>query len=362
MATASIWCSFSGRAGPGTLRGNGTIELRPPMPVNLTFTANNAQPITSDIVNARLDSHLTIQGDVAGTLTVGGNIRVLEANIQVPEKLPSNVVTLPVRYAGRPPPPKAPAPRSAPTNIALNITVDAPEQVFIRGRGLDAELGGTVHIGGTVAGPQPTGGLHLRQGTFSVAGQTLTFTSGTISFTGAGISNPSINLVATSTANSITATLTVSGSARDPQITLSSVPAMPQDEILATLLFKQNVSSLSPFQIAEIGAALASFSGATSGFGDPLANLRKTLGLDRLTVGSTAKGSPTLQAGRYIAPGVYLGAQQSASGSGTQATVQIDLAKGLKLNTTAGTGSTTATGASSGADAASVGLTYQFEY
>ncbi|HEY1930571.1 MAG TPA: translocation/assembly module TamB domain-containing protein [Acetobacteraceae bacterium] len=354
--------SFSGRAGPGTLHGSGTIDLRPPMPVDLTFAASNAQPIDSDIVNARLDAQLAVRGDVAGTLAASGTVHVLQANVQVPEKLPSSVVTLQVRYAGQPPPPPAPVQQAAPTNVTLNITVAAPEQVFIRGRGLDVELGGQVRIGGTASAPQPTGGLTLRQGTFSVAGQTLTFASGTINFTGAGIGDPSINLVATTTANNVTATLTISGSAQDPKITLSSTPPLPQDEILATLLFKQSVASLSPFQVAEIGAALASFSGATSGFGDPLANLRKTLGLDRLSVGSTASGSPTLQAGRYIARGVYLGAQQSASGNGTQATVQIDLTKRLKLTTSAGTGSTSATGAAGGSSAASVGLTYQFEY
>lgn len=353
--------SFTGHAGPGTLGGSGTIDLRAPMPVDLTFTANNAEPIASDIVTARLNSNLTIRGDVAGTLTVGGNVRVLEANVQVPEKLPSTVVSLPVRYAGQPPP-APPPPQAAPTNVALNIAVDAPEQVFIRGRGLDVELGGSVHIGGTAANPQPSGGMHMRQGTFSLAGQTLTFSSGTISFNGAGISNPSIDLVATTTVGTVTATLTVNGTARDPKIVLSSSPPLPQDEILATILFKQSASSLSPFQIAEVGAALASFSGATSGIGDPLANLRNTLGLDRLSVGSSATGSPTLQAGRYVARGVYLGAQQSATGNGTQATVQIDLAKGLKLNTTAGTGSTTATGAASSGNAESVGLTYQFDY
>jgi translocation and assembly module TamB len=353
--------SFRGHAGPGTLSGSGTIDLRPPMPVDLTFAASNARPIDSDIVNARLDAHLTVRGDVAGRLTAGGTVHVLQANVQVPEKLPGSVVTLPVRYADQPPPP-APVPQAAPTNVALDIAVNAPGQVFVRGRGLDVELGGQVHIGGTASAPQPTGGLHLRQGTFSVAGQTLTFTSGSIDFTGAGIGNPSIDLVATTTANSVTATLTISGSAQDPKITLSSVPPLPQDEILATLLFKQSAASLSPFQVAEIGAALASFSGATSGIGDPLANLRKTLGLDRLSVGSTATGSPTLQAGRYIARGVYLGAQQSATGNGTQATVQIDLTKRLKLTTSAGTGSTSATGAASSGDAASVGLRYQFDY
>jgi translocation and assembly module TamB len=136
---------------------------------------------------------------------------------------------------------------------------------------------------------------------------------------------------------------------------------MPQDEILSQLLFNTSTSKLSPFQLAQIAAGLASLSGATSGF-DPLESLRNTFGLDRLSVGSSSNGSPTLEAGRYVARGVYLGAQQSATGNGTQATVQVDLAKGLKLDATAGSGSTSATGSTSSADAASVGITYQFQY
>ena len=42
--------------------------------------------------------------------------------------------------------------------------------------------------------------------------------------------------------------------------------------------------------------------------------------------------------------------------------MQVDIAKGLKLETTAGSGSGSATGSTGSADAASVGLTYQFEY
>ena len=229
----------------------------------------------------------------------------------------------PTRRPRRPP---GPEPQSA---IALNLTLNAPEQVFIRGRGLDAELGGTIHIHGTAAKPIPDGGLHLRRGTFSLVGSTLNFTEGTIDFSGAGIADPSIHFVATSTTATMIATLTISGSAKDPKITLSSVPDMPQDEILAQLLFNTSTSKLSPFQLAEIAAALASLSGATSGF-DPLESLRSKFGLDRLSVGSSTNGSPTLEAGSYLARGVYLGAKQSASGGGTQATVQIDLDQGIE--------------------------------
>jgi translocation and assembly module TamB len=352
---------FTGKAGPGTLGGSGSISLAGAMPVDLHFTADNARPLSSDLMTALLDANLTLQGDVKGNLQAGGTLHIRRADIRIPDKLPASVAVLPVRNANAPAPPPPPPESEAQSTIALNLTIEAPQQVFVRGRGLDAELGGTVHIHGTATKPVPDGGLQLRQGTLSIIGTTLNFTEGSVDFSGAGIADPSIHFVATSTTATIVATLTVSGTAKDPKITLSSVPDMPQDEILSQLLFNTSTSKLSPLQLAQIAAALASLSGATSGF-DPLDKLRTAFGLDRLSVGSNSSGSPTLQAGRYLARGVYLGATQSASGGGTQATVQVDLAKGLKLETTAGSGSTSATGSTSSADAASVGLTYQFEY
>jgi translocation and assembly module TamB len=350
---------FSGKAGPGTLGGSGSISLAGAMPVDLHFTANNARALSSDLMSALIDANLTVQGALEGDLQAGGTLHVRRADIRIPDKMPPGVAILPVRNANAPPPP--PAPPEAQSTIALNLTLSAPQQVFIRGRGLNAELGGTIHVHGTATKPIPDGGLQLRQGTLSVIGTTLNFTEGSIDFSGAGLTDPSIHFVATSTTASIVATLTVSGSASNPKIVLSSVPDMPQDEILSQLLFNTSTSKLSPLQLAQIAAALASLSGATSGF-DPLESLRTTFGLDRLSVGSDSSGNPSLQAGRYVARGVYVGAQQSATGTGTQATVQIDLAKGLKLQTTAGSGSTSATGSTSSADAASVGITYQFEY
>jgi translocation and assembly module TamB len=337
----------------------GSVGVAGALPVNLRLTADNARLIASDILTAVIDANLTLSGEVKGDLAAGGLLHVRRADIRVPEKLPASVATIPTRVAGAPPPPPA-KPMPMP-NIALNVTLDAPGQIFIRGRGLDAELGGRVVLTGTAANPQASGGLQLRRGTFSLIGQTLTLTEGTIDFTGAGIANPSLKLVATSTTASIVATLTVSGSARDPKITLSSVPEVPQDEILAQLLFNTTTAKLGPFQLAQIGAALASLSGVGGG-GDPLDKLRNALGLDRLSIGSSRTGTPTVEAGRYIARDVYLGARQSATGTGTQATVQVDIAKGLKLEATAGTATPSATGATSARDAASVGVTYQFEY
>lgn len=351
---------FQGKAGRGTLNGSGTVTLTGDMPVSLHFTADNARPLSSDLMTAVMNADLTVQGALKGNLQAGGKVFIKEANINIPDKLPASIAVLPVRDPNAPPPP--PPQPSETSNVALDLTIDAPQQVFIRGRGLFAEVGGKIHIGGTAAAPVPSGGLHLRRGQFTVIGTTLNFTEGTVSFSGAGLSDPSIHFVAQSQTTTMTAILTVGGSAKHPKITLSSNPEMPQDEILAQLLFNTTTSKLSPLQLAEIASALAQLSGASSGIGDPLEAVRNALGLDRLAIGSDSAGNPTLEAGRYVARGVYVGAKQAASGGGTQATVQVDLYKGLKLDTTAGTLANNATGSTAGTEGASVGLTYQFQY
>lgn len=354
---------LSGRAGNGTIAINGTVGVAAPMPVALTVTARNARPLSSDLLTATLDANLTVSGSVAGALAVGGRVHVDRADIQIPDSLPQSVAVLDVKKPGQ----KAPPPPAAP--IALNLTIDAPEQVFVRGHGLDAEMGGTLRLAGNSQTPQIGGGFDLRHGAFSLAGQTLNFTSGRVAFDGYGLSHkldPTLDFVAQSTANSVTATLTITGYADVPKIRLSSAPDLPQDEILAQLLFGQSVKQLTPFQVVEIAQALAAISGIGGAASDPLAAVRKGLGLDRLSVGAASGSGPgaTVEAGKYIANGIYVGTKQGTSG-GTQAQVQVDLTKHLKLQTTLGTGGQPATGSAVTPDndpGSSIGLTYQFEY
>jgi len=133
-----------------------------------------------------------------------------------------------------PPPPATPA-----VVIGLDLTVDAPQQVFVRGRGLDAEAGGELHVAGTTAAPQVSGGFEMRHGKFDLGGISLKFTSGKVSFNGTGLTqkiDPTLDFEAASTSGGITAKLAVTGYADAPKIKLTSVPDLPQDEILARLL------------------------------------------------------------------------------------------------------------------------------
>ena len=345
--------SLQGRAGNGTVAASGTVgAFAPGLPVDLAITMRNARPLSSDIITATLDADLTVRGPAAA-IQAGGHMLVRSAELRIPRTLPASIVVLNVRRPGEKPP-AAPGP---PTVIGLNLVIDAPNSIFLRGRGVDAELAGKLAIHGSSVAPQVGGGLDMRSGTLSIAGTTLTFSRGRVGFDGTGVEgriDPTLDFSADSSTATVTATLAIGGYVSKPKITLSSVPALPQDEVLAYLLFKRSAKELGPFQLAEIAAAVAELTGVGGGAADPLDSVRKSLGLDRLSVGAgaTPSSGPTLEAGRYVRQGVYVGAKQGTTGGQTQATVQIDITKGLKLESDAGTGP----------GGNSVGATYQFEY
>ncbi|QSA96492.1 translocation/assembly module TamB domain-containing protein [Methylococcus sp. EFPC2] len=346
---------FQGRAGPGQINADGTLDLRAAgRPIALSLTARNAQPLASDRLNVNLDANLSLRGHAGGSLTAAGDIRIRKAEIRIPESMPAQIAVLDVRLPGTRPP----APPPPPPAVGLDLRISAPGQIFARGRGLDAELAGNLRLRGTTDQPVPDGHFTMRRGQFSLAGSTLSFSRGEVGFDGGSLTDPSLNFVSSTTDKNITATLTVGGTAKKPVITLSSIPDLPQDEILAHLLFSRATSNLSPLEMVQIGTAIASLSGITPTIGDPLATVRKGLGLDRLSIGGGT--APTLEAGRYLAPGVYVGGKQGVSGSGTQATVQLDVTENLKLEGAVGTGSPSGTAAAGGAG--SVGIRYQYEY
>jgi translocation and assembly module TamB len=358
----------SGKAGAGAFTMEGKVGvLVPGLPVDVTFVGHGIRPLASDVLTADMDADLHVTGAVNDRLSIVGTIGITRAEITIPDSLPPTVGVLKVTRKGLPPQPHEP--HESTSTLTLDLKIEAPEQVFLRGRGVDAELGGRLHIRGSTDDPRIEGGFDLRHGTYSLAGQTLTVKGGRIgldSGSPSGKLDPTLDLSSESSANGIVATLAVTGYADAPVIKLSSTPDLPQDEILARLLFNESASQLSPLQMAAIAQGLASMSGVGGGF-DPLAMVRKTLGIDRLSVSSgAATGGNTntmVDAGKYVASGVYVGTRQGLDG-GTQARVQIDLTRHLKLDSLIGTGGgTPATGATIENDpGSSLGLTYQVEY
>jgi len=222
-------------------------------------------------------------------------------------------------------------------------------------------------IRGSGAGPQISGGFELRRGTFTVASRAFALTSGRVSFDGVSISNridPTLDFAAESTSGGITAKIAITGYASAPRIVLSSTPTLPADEILARMLFQRSAAQLTPIQLAQLAETAVSLASGGSGF-DPLGTLRRSLGLSRLSVGSTgeAAAGTTVEAGTYVLRNVYIGAKQGLEG-GTQAEVQVDLTDRLKVVGTVSAGANAAVtqGSKQQETGSRIGLSYEFEY
>ena len=343
-------------AGGGQIALGGTVQpTLPGLPVDLTLTARNARPVAADLATATVDADLRLVGPLLGGARASGSVTVLRSDIRVPEQLPASIATLPgVRQVGPLPPGRQPAPAPRPASatppVALALEV-AVQRAFIRGRGLDAELGGRLQLSGTTAAPFVTGGLALSRGTLSVLARQLTFQRGNISFAN-GTLTPQLDFAATATTSSATLTLAIAGTPADPQVSFSSSPELPQDEILARLIFDRPTSTLSPFEIAQLAGAAAELSGAASSSG-LLDRVRSGLGLDRLGVTSdpTNANGAAVEAGRYVSPGLYLGVRQGTGGT-TGVGVQYEVTPRLKLE------GQTATGPAGDR----IGLSYELEY
>jgi translocation and assembly module TamB len=361
--------TMTARAGSGQLSANGQLEvMQPQLPLSLRLTAKNAQLVTSDMLTANLDADLKAEGTLRERLDLSGVINVNRAVIGIPNALPTQVAVLNVHRPGEAPPP----PPERKLVIGLDLKLHAPREIRVQGRGLNAELGGNLHIGGTTASPVVSGGFDMIRGTFALASTQLNFTNGRVSFSGAGLAgkvDPTLDFTAQTTVTDTTATLHITGLADSPQFELSSSPPLPQDEILARLLFGESASQLSALQVAQIGAALASLSGVGGTGPNPLARVQKALGLDVLSVSSGNSGAQgaqntgtILEAGRYVSNRVFVAARESSTGF-SQMEVDVDLSKHLKLQTRLGNGTATTQGITPENDpGSSIGMVYQFQY
>ena len=372
--------SFKASAASGTVNLAGSVGvLQPGIPVDITLTAAHAQPIASNVLTANLNADIHITGHAREQLAVAGTIHVNRAVIGIPDSLPPNVAVLDVRRRGKIV--QAPGKQLV---IDLDISIKAPQEVLVQGRGLDAELGGDdLHIGGTAAVPVITGRLNLHRGTFSIGSTQLTFDkTSNVSFDGTGLKksiDPTLDFTATTIVQSTTTAaqagtelkLHITGYADAPKIEMTSTGGQSQDEIMALLLFGEPASQLSALQLAQVSYALATLSGiGGGGSSNPLTRLQKTLGLDRLSVaqgttttatGTTENTGAAIQAGRYVSKRVYVEGKQSTTGQ-SQVEVDVDLTKHLKLQTRLGNGTAVQGTTPQNDPGSSVGLSYQFEY
>ena len=337
----------------GTIAVNGTVGIAAGsgFPADLAVKLANAVYTDGSLVQSKLSGDLTLKGPMTGGAVLGGTINLGETTITIPEKIPASLAAINLQHRNAPKDVKKQAAELKPdapkgdsgggsSAIRLDMAVVAENRMFVRGRGMDAELGGTLKVTGTTAAPIISGSFNMVRGRLAILGKRLDFTSGTISFGGDLI--PTLNLIATSSTGSLAVTVTVAGAANNPEIGFSSSPARPQDEVLAQLIFGRSASSLSPLQIAQLADAALQLAGGQST--SVFEKLRKGTGIDDLDVSTDANGNSQVSAGKYLNSRTYLELQQGATSGSGKAIINLDVGKGVKLRGEADSGGGTATG------------------
>ncbi|GJD99378.1 translocation/assembly module TamB domain-containing protein [Methylobacterium isbiliense] len=340
----------------GSLRAEGRVALSPAQgfPGTLRIGGTRAELVASPLMTAVTDLDLSLSGPLARTPRVGGRVDVVSLEVGVPDRLPATVQPLPGlrhvnvpeeqrrRLAARTRREAAGRRKGAPFEAALDLAVNAPGRITVRGRGIDAELGGTLRLTGSSRAPVANGAFAMRRGRIQIISQRLDFERGRLTFAG-DLTNPDLDFEARAQAGDVTARILVTGPADRPSFVLASEPPLPQDEVLSRLLFKKASGGLSPFQALQLAQGVAQLSGGAGG-PDVFESARKGLGLDGLDVQAGARGGAAVGLSRALGDRLSVGVRAGARPEDSAATLTYDVTGRIKVQGEAGADGRTAVG------------------
>jgi len=300
--------SFAGTTpNGGRMSGSGFVDLsdmtrdRGPR-LDLRMAARNAEVVDLTGMGATVTGPIRIVSSGVGG-TIAGRFHVNEARWRLgtgaaDQRLPSirtREINLPPDIA----PPRAPG-----EAWRYLIDANAPGGIEVDGMGLDSEWSADIQLRGTTENPAISGEANVvpRQGFYEFAGVRFEIVRGEIDFYGNTPPDPRLNIRAETEVNDLSVAVTVTGNSSQPIIAFSSVPALPEEELLARMLFGDGITNLSATDALQLGAAVASLRGG--GGMDPINRLRTSIGLDRLRI---VPADPALDRGTAIALGKNFG-------------------------------------------------------
>lgn len=328
---------IAGDAGRGgRFRATGPVGLAPPFAATLEATLDRLGMADPALFRTALDGRLTITGPLAGGARIAGALRLGPTELSVPSGTGASTGALPpITHVGATAAVAATRRRAGLTGAGhsrpaaafpLDILIDAPGRIFVRGRGIDAELGGQLRLGGTTADVTASGVFELIRGRIDILTRRLDLTEGLIDLRGA--LDPWLRFVARTETDDLTVDIVLEGLASNPDIRFSSVPDLPQEEILARLLFGRGFGKMSPFQAAQMIGAVATLSG--KGAGGLTGRMRGALGLSNFDVTSTGEGATKLSAGAYISDKLYTEVSADSKGK-NEIDINLDLSRSITV-------------------------------
>jgi|CXWL01.1.fsa_nt_gi translocation and assembly module TamB len=319
--------SFTGSAGGGIVSGRGSVDFTTGQHfgMNLSLQAENAVLLARDDLGATVTGPISFTSDGRGGGLISGDVELVRSAFRLGRATSAaaiprlNVQEINViaedRARGLP---------SSPWRLAIKAR--APNRLAVTGLGIESEWRANLQIGGAITEPAITGRADLVRGGYEFAGRRFDLQRGTIRFQGEVPADPALDITATGDTQGLSAMIRVTGTGQRPEIAFSSVPALPEDELLSRMLFGTSITNLSAPEALQLAAAIASLQGGGNGL-NPINALRNAIGLDRLRIlpADTVTGQKTsVAAGKYISRRTYVEIITDGQGySATRAEFQI---------------------------------------
>ncbi len=319
--------SLTARDEQGSLSAEGKLRLsaKEHFPYEISAELNNLNALRFDLINAHLSGPLYLTGTTQSAL-VQGNIIVPKATIHIPDQLPYEIPNLPVTFINRPAHLTAPIVISSTAfPIHLDLELSAEDQIHVEGKGLLSEWQGSVHLTGTNLNITADGKLELMNGEYLFTGKIFKLTEGQIVFHNKPTASAYLTLSGRLNLQDAEIMAQLHGPLTSPQLTFQSNPHMTTSAILSRILFNKDISDISQTEAIQLATTLMDLSGgATPGV---MEAIRKTLGIDRLTIVPSDQNEIALQIGKYLTKGVLVTLSQSATS--TQVIVEVELKEGF---------------------------------
>ncbi len=355
-ARANVSASAAINTG-GRISAVGPIDLVAPFAVDLNIDLAAAELTEPRLYRTIVDGSLSVTGALAGGARISGDLNLGETTIRIPSTGLGGAGEIPsVIHLNEPPPVRGTRRRAGLLEAAqrrarvpafpLDVRIRAPNRVFVRGRGLDSEFGGDLRITGTTRDVLPIGAFNLIRGRLDILGQRLNIEEATITVQGSFV--PVIRIRATTQAEDTTVNVLVQGPATDPDISFTSEPELPEEEVLARLIFGRGIDTLSPIQAARLALAVRTLAGR--GGEGIVGNIRQGASLADFDVTTDNDGTAAVRAGAYLGENLYTDVNVGADGE-TRLNLNLDVTPSVTLK-----GSTSNTGDTS------IGIFFERDY
>jgi translocation and assembly module TamB len=323
----------------GGLSVAGTVGTAAPFPADLSVDLQGFILRDPQLYQTRGNGTITLQGNLTGGATIGGRIALIESEIRIPDTGFGATGSLPtLQHVGEPADVRQTrifagllgstqdGGGGAGIPFPLNLEISHPNRLFVRGRGLDTEMGGTLTLRGSTAAVIPEGGFRLIRGRLDILGKRLNVAEADLRLEGDFV--PYVRILASNSSDGVVSSVQVEGRIDDPEVSFTSVPDLPQEEVLSRLLFGRGLDTLSAFQAAQLAGAVATLAGR--GGEGIVAKLRRGFGLDDLDVATGDDGTTSVTAGKYLSQNLYTEVEVDQNGQ-SNISLNLDVTENLTV-------------------------------